>query len=66
MYSWQYNEKIIKDIIYNRARDYGRFVAEVMLDSPKICAEFMKGFNDELERRTGGYDTPPSDSDGVS
>ena len=66
MYSWQYNEKIMKDLIYNHAKDFGRFYCQLMLDSPLIYKEFMKGFHDELERRTGGNDTPPSNKDGVS
>lgn len=66
MLSWQYNEKIMKDLIYNHANDFGRFYCQLMLDSPLIYKEFMKGFHDELERRTRGDDTPPSDKNGVS
>lgn len=66
MFSWQYNEKIVKDYIYNHAADFGRFYCQIMLDSPKIYAEFMKGFHDELERRTGRNDPTPTDENGVS
>lgn len=66
MFSWQYNEKIVKDYIYNHAADFGRFYCQLMLDSPLIYKEFMKGFQDELERRTRGDDPPPTDKTGVS
>lgn len=66
MFSWQYNEKILKDWIYNHAQDFGRLYCELMMDYPKIFREFMKGFHDELERRTRGDDTPPTDKTGVS
>lgn len=66
MYSWKYNEKILKDIIYNHAQDFGRFYCELMLDSPNIYKEFMKGFQNELERRTQGNDSPTTDKDGAS
>jgi len=65
MYSWQYNEKIVKDFIYNHAQDFGRFYCELMLDSPKIYKEFMKGFHNELERRTKGNDTASTDKSSV-
>lgn len=66
MFSWQYNEKMLKDIIYNHAQDFGRFYCELMMDSPQIYKEFMKGFHDELERRTGRNDPTPTDENGVS
>jgi hypothetical protein len=66
MLSWQYNEKIMKDLIYNHARDYGRFCAQLMLDFPLIYKDFIKGFDDELTRRTRGDDPSPTDKDGVS
>lgn len=66
MFSWQYNEKLMKDLLYNHANDFGRFYCQLMLDSPLIYKEFMKGFHNELERRTRGDDTPPSDQNGVS
>lgn len=51
MYSWQYNEKILKDLIYNHSKDFGRFYCELMLDSPKLYIQFMEGFNEEYEKR---------------
>ena len=66
MFSWQYNEKIVKDYIYNHANDFGRFYCQILLDSPLIYKEFMKGFHDELDRRTRGNDTSPTDTNGVS
>lgn len=72
MFSWQYNEKILTEFIYNHAQDFGRLYCQIMLDSPKIFREFMKGFHDELDnrvrqgQRVGGDDTPPSDENGVS
>lgn len=51
MYSWQYNEKILKDLIYNHSKDFGRFYCQIMLDSPKLYIQFMEGFNEEYEKR---------------
>ena len=71
MFSWQYNEKIMKDIIYNHAYDFGKFYCELMMDSPKVYKEFMKGFHDELGNRiveragTGGNDSEPPEKDVV-
>lgn len=66
MFGWHYNEKLVKEYVYNHANDFGRLYCELMLDSPKIYQEFMKGFQDELKRRVGGNDTPPTDKTGVS
>lgn len=66
MFSWQYNEKLVKDLLYNHANDFGRFYCQLMLDSPLIYREFMKGFHDELERRTRGNDTSSSKKDNNS
>jgi hypothetical protein len=66
MFGWQYNEKLVKDYYYSHAKDFGRLYCELMLDSPTIYREFMKGFHDELERRTRGNDTTPTDKTGVS
>ena len=56
----------MKDLLYNHANDFGRFYCQLMLDSPLIYKEFMKGFHDELDRRTRGNDTTPPDQNGVS
>lgn len=56
----------MKDLIYNHANDFGRFYCELMLDSPKIYSEFMKGFHNELDRRTRGDDPKSPDQNGVS
>ena len=66
MFSWDYNEKMVKDWIYNHSEDCGRFCAQIMLDSPLIYKNFLKGFDDELERRIRGNDPTPTDKDGVS
>lgn len=52
MFSWQYNEKMLKDLIYNHSKDFGRFYCQIMLDSPKLYIQFMEGFNEEYEKRT--------------
>lgn len=66
MFGWNYNEKLVKEYFYGHAYDFGRLYCELMLDSPLIFKDFTKGFHDELERRIGGNDTPPSDKNDVS
>lgn len=72
MFSWQYNEKMMKDWIYNHSKDYGRFCCELMLDYPLLYSEYLKGFQDELEKRFGEGagtrrdDPPPPNEDGLS
>jgi hypothetical protein len=56
MFSWQYNEKMVTDWVYNHARDYGRLCCQLMLDSPTIYKEFLKGFDDELDKRNSKND----------
>lgn len=72
MYSWQYNEKIFKEMVYNHSMDFGRFYCQLMLDAPLLYGKMMEGFFDEFSnrfrqgQRTGGDDSPPSDKNGVS
>lgn len=57
MFSWEYNEKILKDWIYNHAEDYGRLCAQIFMDSPLVYKNFLQGFGNELEkRRKENYD----------
>lgn len=51
MYSWQFNEKILKDLIYNHSKDFGRFYCQIALDSPKLYQEFWVGFLEEIQKR---------------
>jgi hypothetical protein len=53
MYSWQFNEKVIKDLIYNHSKDFGRFCCELAFDMPEIYQEFYNGFYEELKKRSG-------------
>jgi hypothetical protein len=66
MFGWQYNEKILKDYMHNHSKDFGRLCCEIMFDFPVMYKEFIRGFDEELARRTRGNDSPPSDKDGVS
>ena len=65
MFGWQYNEKILKDYMYNHAKDFGRLYCELALDYPIIWTEFMKGFTDELNKRAGRHDTSSTNEDSV-
>lgn len=71
MHSWQYNEKVIKNLLYNHARDFGRFYCQLMLDSPLLYKEMIEGYYDELNtrfgkgNRAGGNDKTPPDKNGV-
>lgn len=72
MYSWQYNEKILKDLLYNHSYDFGRFYCQLLLDYPLLYGQLIKGFSDEFSNRfrqgstTRGNDSASSDKDGVS
>jgi hypothetical protein len=56
MYGWQYNEKILKDLLYNHSKDFGRFYCELMLDYPKLFEQFMQGYMEEFMKRNDRKD----------
>jgi hypothetical protein len=51
MFSWQYNEKMLKEYVTNHSKDFGRFYCELMLEYPKHYKEFLEGFYEEYMKR---------------
>ena len=56
MFGWDYNEKLLKDYIYNHAKDFGRLYCELMMDYPILFKQFMEGFYEEHEKRSKNKD----------
>ena len=51
MIGWDYTEKMMRDFMFNHAKDFGKFYYQMMVDSPKLYMEFMEGFYDEYQKR---------------
>lgn len=56
MYNWDFSNKLMKDFMFNHAKDFGKFYCELMLESPKLYKEFMEGFYEEYQKRHGNSD----------
>jgi hypothetical protein len=48
---WETNKKILHSYMVDHAKDMGAFWAEILMCSPKIYADFMKGFFEEVEKQ---------------
>lgn len=48
MFGWESNKALLKKYMVDHAEDIGRFYAEMMLNSPKIYFDFIKGFSEEV------------------
>lgn len=51
MVGWDYTEKMMRDFVFNHAKDFGKFYCQMLIDSPKVYKEFMEGFYDEYQKR---------------
>lgn len=51
MYSYKYNEKMLKDWITNHSEDFGRLCGEMFCMTPKLYLDFTKGFIEALNAR---------------
>ena len=48
---WDYTEKMMRDFMFNHAKDFGKFYCQMMVDSPKLYKEFTEGFMEELHKQ---------------
>lgn len=51
MMGWDYTEKMMRDFMFNHAKDFGKFYCQMMVDSPKLYREFTEGFMEELHKQ---------------
>lgn len=51
MFGWKYNETILRTYMTDHAEDMGRFWAEILMRTPKIYEDFMRGFLEELNKK---------------
>jgi translation initiation factor 2 alpha subunit (eIF-2alpha) len=71
MFSWEYNEKMLKLYFNKHAEDMGRLCAELLYTTPKAYSDFFVGFtkavmekeNVSAERRRPSEEG--SDTDGA-
>lgn len=50
MFGWKYNESMVRSYMTDHAEDMGRFWAEILIRTPTIYQDFMRGFLDELQK----------------
>ena len=63
MFSYDVQQKMIRDYLFNHTKDFGRFYCELMVSSPELYKQFMEGFYDEL--REFGEDRGKSTKNGI-
>ena len=51
MMGWDYSQKMMKDFMFNHAKDFGKMYCEMLLESPKLYKDFMDGFYEEYQKR---------------
>ena len=51
MVGWDYSQKMMKDFMFNHAKDFGKMYCEMLLESPKLYKDFMDGFYEEYQKR---------------
>lgn len=51
MYGWEYNKKMMKDMMINNAKDFGKFYAELLFEMPKVYADFTQGFMEAIKEK---------------
>ena len=48
---WETNKKILRTYMVDHAYDMGAFWADIFMNSPKMYADFMRGFYEEVEKQ---------------
>jgi hypothetical protein len=51
MFGWESNKTLLRKYLVDHAEDIGRFYAEILMNSPKIYADFAKGFMEEVYKQ---------------
>jgi hypothetical protein len=50
MFGWESNKVLLRKYLIEHAEDIGRFYAEIVMNTPKIYTDFMKGFIEEVSK----------------